>query len=56
MGKPVLAIAIERRNWPLAALCLLVGLVETASRLPPETLESLLELLEDVGPHDKPRR
>jgi len=56
MGKPVLATAIERRDWPLAALCLLVGVAEAASRLPPETLESLLELLEDVGPHDKRRR
>jgi hypothetical protein len=56
MEKSVLAIALERRDYPLAALCLLVGVVEAASRLPPETLEALLELLEDAGPHDKRRR
>jgi len=41
-----LAVAIERRNWTLAALCLLLGVAEEAARLPPETLESLLELLD----------
>lgn len=56
MEKSALAIALERRDYPLAALCLLVGMVETASRLPPETLDALLVLLEDVGPHDKRRR
>lgn len=54
MGTRVLAVAIERRNWPLAAVCLLVGVAEAASRLPPETLESLLELLE--GRADEQRR
>ncbi len=33
--------------WSLAALCLLLGVAEAAARLPPETLESLLELLEE---------
>lgn len=42
----LLATAIERRAWSVAALCLLLGVVDAASRLPPETLESLLELLE----------
>ena len=46
MATSVLALAIERRDWPLAALCLLAGVAEAASQLPPETLESLLELLE----------
>ena len=41
-----LPLAIERRDWRLAALCLLLGVAEAASRLPPETLDSLLELLE----------
>lgn len=44
--KSTLAAAIERRNWELAALCLLVGVAEQAARLPPETLERLLDLLE----------
>jgi len=46
MTAAVLPIAIERREWRLVALCLLIGVADAASRLPPETLESLLELLE----------
>jgi hypothetical protein len=46
MAASTLAVAIERKNWPLAALCLLLGVAEEAARLPPETLERLLELLE----------
>lgn len=30
-----LAVAIERKNWSLAALCLLLGVAEEAARLPP---------------------
>ena len=48
--KSTLAVAIERRNWELAALCLLVGVAEQAERLPPETLERLLDLLEVADP------
>ena len=50
-----LALALERRAWSVAALCLLLGVAEAASRLPPETLESLLELLEGT-PRAKRRR
>ncbi len=42
-----LAVAIERKEWTLAALCLLLGVADAASRLPPETLDALLELLEE---------
>jgi hypothetical protein len=42
-----LTLALERRAWSLAALCLLLGVAEAAARLPPETLEHLLALLED---------
>ncbi len=48
----VLPIAIERKEWTLAALCLLLGVAEAATRLPPETFESLMELLEGTS-HDK---
>ncbi len=48
MATSTLAIAIERKNWELAALCLLLGVAEVASKLPPETLERLLELLETL--------
>ena len=46
MATSTLALSLERREWSLAALCLLLGVADAASRLPPETLESLLELLE----------
>ncbi len=48
-----LEVAVERENWLLAALCLLLGVAQEASRLPPETLDRLLELLE---PPDRGRR
>lgn len=46
MRTSVLALALERRAWSLAALCLLLGVADAATRLPPETLENLMELLE----------
>ncbi len=46
MATHALALAIDRRDWTLAAVCLLLGVADAASRLPPETFESLLELLE----------
>ena len=55
MGASVLALALVKREWSLAALCLLLGVTEAASKLPPETIESLLELLE-VGPDGRRRR
>ena len=55
MGTSVLAVALERREWSLAALCLLLGVAEAAERLPPETLESLLDLLERA-PRDRRQR
>jgi hypothetical protein len=41
-----LATAIERKQWDFVALCLLIGVTAVASKLPPETLEQLLDLLE----------
>ncbi|MCH8994690.1 MAG: hypothetical protein IH959_06930 [Chloroflexi bacterium] len=55
MATSTLALALERRAWSLAALCLLLGIADAASHLPPETLESLLELLE-VAPDGGRRR
>jgi len=40
-----LAVAIERKHWELAALCLLLGLTEAAAKLPPEAIDGLLEVL-----------
>ena len=54
MATSMLALALERQAWSLAALCLVLGVADVAARLPPETLESLLELLE--GPPGGGRR
>ena len=40
-----LAQAIERRQWNLVSFMLLLGVSEVASRLPPESLAALLDLL-----------
>ncbi len=41
-----LALAVERREWSLVALFLLLGVAEAAAKLPPEALNGLLDLLE----------
>lgn len=40
-----LAAAIERKDWELASLLLLLGVTEAAAALPPEAVEGLLEVL-----------
>ena len=39
------AVAVEQRRWRLVSLYLLLGVSEAASRLPPETLSELVDLL-----------
>jgi hypothetical protein len=39
------AIAVERRQWRIVSLYLALGISEAASKLPPESLTALLELL-----------
>lgn len=41
----VLAQAIKEERWELVALCLLMGVIRAAEKLPPEALEGLLDLL-----------
>ncbi len=41
-----LTLAIESHRWEAAALCLALGVTRAAARLPPETIDALLELLE----------
>jgi hypothetical protein len=43
----ILALAIQQGEWSFVALCLLLGVSEAASRLPPDSLDALLELLEE---------
>lgn len=51
-----LAAAIERKQWELASLCLLVGIVEAAASLPPDAVEELLEVLAGLEGEDAPQR
>ena len=55
MATSMLAVALERRAWSLAALCLLLGVADAAAGLPPETVDQLLELLEGA-PRGRRRR
>ena len=43
------ALAVERRQWTLVSLYLLLAISETAARLPPESLTALIELLGGEG-------
>ena len=40
-----LAQAIQRKEWPLVSLMLLLGVTEVAAKLPPESLAALLDLV-----------
>lgn len=44
----VLAYALARRQWELAALCLAEGALRAAARLPPDALEGLIDSLEET--------
>ncbi len=52
----VLHRAIDARQWETAALCLLVAVAEAASRLPPQALEEMLELLAAKTATNRQRR
>lgn len=47
-----LAVAIQRKQWELAALYLLLGVARAAGRLPPDTVDGLLAVLTEGA---KPR-
>ena len=49
-----LSVAVEKREWRLVSLYLLLGVSEAASRLPPETLLELVDLL--GGEHEMQTR
>ena len=40
-----LALAIERKQWEVAALYLLLGVSQAAAKLPPDAIYGLLEVL-----------
>jgi len=41
-----LALAVEKREWSVVALYLLLGVADAAAKLPPDALTGLLEVLE----------
>lgn len=48
------AVAVERRQWRLVSLLLLLGVHEAAAKLPPEALTELIDLLGGEGePQDE---
>jgi len=48
-----LALAIEQHRWEAAALYLALGVTRAATRLPPDSIDALLALLESPA---RPRR
>jgi hypothetical protein len=44
-----LALAIEREQWELTALYLLLGVSRAAAKLPPDAIDGLLEVLSAEG-------
>jgi len=44
-----LALAIERKEWELTALYLLLGVSRAAAKLPPDAICGLLEVLSAEG-------
>jgi hypothetical protein len=47
-ARPLIEVAIQQENWEAAALCLLLGAVRAAHKIPPETLEEMIELLSEA--------
>ena len=56
--RSILQAAIEREDWETAALCLALGVVRAARKLPPEALEEMIGQLsiEDERQHPHRRR
>lgn len=50
-----LAQAIDRKEWPLVSLMLLLGVSEVASKLPPESLAALLDVIGGESPGGESR-
>jgi len=51
-----LALAIERKEWEVAALYLLLGVSQAAAKLPPDAIYGLLEVLSAEGGEGLPSR
>lgn len=51
----VLSAALQREEWEVAALCLLLGLAQSLSRLPPDAVLGLVEMAEGGVPELAPK-
>jgi hypothetical protein len=49
-----LALAIERKQWEVAALYLLLGVSQAAAKLPPDAVYGLLEVLSGAAAQGLP--
>lgn len=45
-SKSLFARAIEREDWEVAALCLMLGVLQAAEKMPRETLDALFDELD----------
>jgi len=50
----VLAQAVAKEQWDLAALCVMLAALRTVLRLPPDAVVGLLEALEGEGDASRP--
>ena len=49
MEMSALGTAVAKKRWELASLCLLLGMLQALSNLPPDGVEGLIEALEGPG-------
>jgi hypothetical protein len=55
-ARNLLAVAIERQNWELAALCMVAAALEDIRSLPPDVTETMLDILAMEEQRPAPRR
>lgn len=55
-ARNLLAVAIERQNWELAALCMVAAALEDIRSLPPDVTETMLDILAMEEERPAPRR
>ena len=56
MEETLLAQALAREDWDSAARCLLVGMARALEKLPPDSLDGLLDVIDGREDALEPRR
>jgi hypothetical protein len=46
--------AIEHEEWEMAALCLLLGLIQSLRRVPPEVVDAMIDEMAGLELEDEP--